>query len=92
MLCCIAQQVGLGGLTRLRKLQLGQNRLASLEMLAGLTGLQQLSVEDNELASLAGTEGLAQLLELYAAVACKVRTCEREKGGEGERELGLTGV
>ncbi len=54
------------GRRRLKKLQLGRNRLAALDMLSHVTNLTQLSVEDNELSSLAGLEPLVCLMELYA--------------------------
>lgn len=62
LLCCAC-------LRRLKKLQLGKNRLGSLDMLSAVTNLTQLSIEDNELSSLAGLEPLVCLMELYAGMS-----------------------
>jgi Leucine-rich repeat (LRR) protein len=51
---------------RLKKLQLGKNRLTKLDLMSCVTNLTQLSVEDNELSTLSGLEPLVNLMELYA--------------------------
>jgi hypothetical protein len=51
---------------RLKKLQLGKNRLTKLDLMSCVTNLTQLSVEDNELSTLSGIEPLVNLMELYA--------------------------
>lgn len=51
----------------LTKLEIGANRLATLQPLTMLSALCHLSVENNEIDSLAGIEQLTCLLELYAS-------------------------
>lgn len=52
-------------MTRLRKLDLGKNKLTHIEGLDTLTRLTQLSLEDNEISSLDGLQHLTSLMELY---------------------------
>eukprot|EP00760_Papus_ankaliazontas_P017886 PhM_4_TR17392/c0_g1_i1/m.92790 len=56
-----------GQFTRLRRLDLGRNRIAHLAGLDGCANLTQLSVEDNRITTLAGLQCLPNLMELYAS-------------------------
>lgn len=61
------QVEALSSLTRLRHLDLGNNRLVSLHAVSGLSQLSQLSIEANQLKNLSGAQGMHGLMELYAA-------------------------
>jgi hypothetical protein len=67
---------GLQGLGRLRKLLLGRNKIASLDLMLHVTNLAQLSIEDNDLGSLEGIEPLVMLMELYAGEGGRGRGSE----------------
>lgn len=57
---------GLSGLTRIRRLRLSNNRIASLEPLGRCTSLEELDVEGNGLTSLQGVAELRELRRLDA--------------------------
>lgn len=75
LLCTALQAEGIEHLSSLTLLELGSNRLKSLEPIAGLTRLRELWLGRNRLASLEGLSGCAVALVAGGFTACSAKSC-----------------
>lgn len=75
LLCIALQAEGIEHLSSLTLLELGSNRLKSLEPIAGLTRLRELWLGRNRLASLEGLSGCAAALVAGGFTACSAKSC-----------------